>query len=92
MNPNQDLPKFSGFFNGDYTSLKFFENDFERIVIPAYPEIGSIKHKLLKLGARFASLSGSGSTVYGIFDEEASIKEAELFFRPSHQTFLAKPI
>ena len=91
LNPNENLPNFSGFFNGDYTSLKFFENDFERIVIPAYPEIGAIKHKLLEMGARFASLSGSGSTVYGIFDEDASIKEAELFFRPSHQTILAKP-
>ena len=91
LNPNKNLPNFSGFFNGDYSSLKFFENDFERIVIPAYPEIGAIKRKLLEMGARFASLSGSGSTVYGIFDEDASIKEAELFFRPSHQTILAKP-
>lgn len=85
------LPNFTSFFSGDNSSLKIFENDFERIVIPAYPEIGAIKQKLLELGARFASLSGSGSTVYGIFDEEASIKEAELFFRHSHQTILAMP-
>jgi 4-diphosphocytidyl-2-C-methyl-D-erythritol kinase len=61
-------------------------------VIPAYPEIGAIKQKLLELGARFASLSGSGSTVYGIFDEDAFAKEAELFFHPAHQTILANPI
>ena len=85
------LPNFTGFFSGDNSSLKIFENDFERIVIPAYPEIGAIKQKLLELGARFASLSGSGSTVYGIFDEDASAKEAELFFHPAYQTILANP-
>jgi 4-diphosphocytidyl-2-C-methyl-D-erythritol kinase len=85
------LPNFTSFFSGDNSSLEIFENDFERIVIPAYPEIGAIKQKLLELGARFASLSGSGSTVYGIFDEDASAKEAELFFHPAHQTILANP-
>ena len=91
LNSEELMPNFGGFFSGDYASLKIFENDFERIVIPAYPEIGAIKRKLLELGARFASLSGSGSTVYGIFDEDASAKEAELFFRPTHQTILANP-
>jgi len=91
LNSEELMPNFIGFFSGDYASLEIFENDFERIVIPAYPEIGAIKQKLLELGARFASLSGSGSTVYGIFDEDASAKEAELFFRPTHQTILANP-
>ncbi len=85
------LPNFVGFFSGDNSSLEIFENDFERIVIPAYPEIGAIKYKLLELGARFASLSGSGSTVFGIFDEDTSAKEAELFFHPTYQTTLANP-
>ena len=91
LNDQNKKAKFSSFFNGDYSSLQIFENDFEQIVIPAYPEIGAIKIKLLKLGARFASLSGSGSTVYGVFDDEASAKEAELLFNSSHQTFLANP-
>jgi len=91
LNQEIFLPKFVGYIGEDNASLEIFENDFERIVIPAYPEIGAIKQKMLELGARFASLSGSGSTVYGIFDEDASAKEAELFFRPSHQTILANP-
>lgn len=82
--------KFTGFFNGDFASLEFFENDFERIVIPAYPQVGDIKQKLLDSGARFASLSGSGSTVYGIFEDEDSAKEAETFF-PKHETILTRP-
>jgi 4-diphosphocytidyl-2-C-methyl-D-erythritol kinase len=46
---------------------RFFENDFERVIIPAYPQIGEIKAALQDAGALYAGLSGSGSTVYGIF-------------------------
>ena len=60
-------------------------------MIPAYPEVGLIKYKLIELGAKFASLSGSGSTVYGIFNDEASAKEAELFFQNSNMTILTEP-
>jgi len=91
LNNQNKNAKFSSFINEDYSSLQIFENDFERIVIPAYPEIGAIKLKLLEMGARFASLSGSGSTVYGVYDDEASAKEAELLFHTSHQTILANP-
>ena len=91
LNNQNKKAKFSSFINEDYSSLQIFENDFEQIVIPAYPEIGAIKSKLLNLGARFASLSGSGSTVYGVYDDEASAKEAELLFHTSHQTILANP-
>lgn len=43
-------------------------NDFETSVFPKYPEIAAIKDKLYDLGAVYASMSGSGSSVYGIFD------------------------
>jgi 4-diphosphocytidyl-2-C-methyl-D-erythritol kinase len=43
-------------------------NDFERTIFPEYPEIGQIKQKLYTQGAVYASMSGSGSSVYGIFD------------------------
>ena len=91
LNYGQNLSNFAGFLDEDFSSPKFFENDFERIVIPAYPEIGKIKKKILNFGASFASLSGSGSTVYGIFNDEAIAKDAELFFRNSHNTILSKP-
>ena len=42
-------------------------NDFEKPVTKHYPEIGNIIHQLYSHGAIYASLSGSGSTVYGIF-------------------------
>lgn len=42
-------------------------NDFEEPVIEAYPVIGELKKALYDAGALYASMSGSGSTVYGIF-------------------------
>ena len=86
------IPKFAVLMRKNFLTFKFFENDFEKIVIPAYPEIGAIKQKLLDSGAKFASLSGSGSTVYGVFDDEAKLNKAESFFHNSHLTILANPI
>ena len=49
------------------------QNDFERSVFERYPEISEIKEKLYAEGALFALMSGSGSTVYGIFRDAPEI-------------------
>lgn len=46
------------------------ENDFENGVFLNHPEISDIKNKLYDIGAKYASMSGSGSAVYGIFDKQ----------------------
>lgn len=45
-------------------------NDFEKPIFAQYPEIERIKQQMYALGAIYASMSGSGSTVFGIFEEE----------------------
>ena len=44
-------------------------NEFETVVFSQYPQLKSIKGNLLKLGARPALMSGSGSTIFGIFND-----------------------
>ena len=48
----------------------YVSNDFEKVVFGKYPEIKEIKEKMYKSGTIYASMSGSGSAVYGIFDKE----------------------
>lgn len=45
-------------------------NDFEIPAFEQYPELYSIKNKLYSLGAIYAQMSGSGSAIYGLFNEE----------------------
>jgi len=52
------------------------ENDFERVVFPQHPELRDIKRALERAGARYASLSGSGSTLYGLFRSQAMAAKA----------------
>ncbi|MDR3764059.1 MAG: 4-(cytidine 5'-diphospho)-2-C-methyl-D-erythritol kinase [Acidobacteriota bacterium] len=54
------------------------ENDFERVVFPQYPELRDVKRRLEREGADYASLSGSGSTMYGLFrTRECAVQAAE---------------
>lgn len=46
-------------------------NDFEATVFPKHPIIADIKKRLLDAGAYYASMSGSGSTVFGLFKHDA---------------------
>ena len=50
-------------------------NDFEKSVISRHPEIGEMLEELRNAGAEYVQMSGSGSAVFGIFNEEPSVRE-----------------
>ena len=50
-------------------------NDFEQSVFALHPEIGAIKQQFYDLGAVYAAMSGSGSSVFGLFRDEIKICE-----------------
>lgn len=55
-----------------------FANDFEKSIFPSHPEIARIKEQFYHGGALYASMTGSGSAVYGIFNNDIlaeSVKE-----------------
>jgi 4-diphosphocytidyl-2-C-methyl-D-erythritol kinase len=53
------------------------KNDFEKSVIGKYPLIGEVKQSLYEVGALYASMSGSGASVFGIFETLPSLKHLE---------------
>ncbi|GGF18893.1 4-(cytidine 5'-diphospho)-2-C-methyl-D-erythritol kinase [Echinicola rosea] len=50
-------------------------NDFEASIFPKHPQIAAIKEKLYEKGAFYAAMSGSGATVFGLFDTETALGE-----------------
>jgi 4-diphosphocytidyl-2-C-methyl-D-erythritol kinase len=52
------------------------KNDFEEVVFPEYPELLRGKCALESIGAKYASLSGSGSTLYGLFPSRSKALKA----------------
>ncbi len=55
-------------------------NDFEPVIFAHFPELEKIKHTLLDCGAKHAHLSGSGATVFGIFEEKKDAFLAQQHF------------
>ncbi len=71
--PNEDRPKLQ-----ELVALPVAEwrstitNDFEEAATRQHPELGTIKQQLYAAGASYASMTGSGSTFFGLFPEPES--------------------
>lgn len=70
-------------------------NVLESVTEDNYPVISSIKELMIQNGAISSLMSGSGPTVFGIYDNEEKINQAATFFKtnyPSYRTYVTKPI
>lgn len=63
------------------------KNDFETSIFPLHPELAEIKKELYRSGAAYASMSGSGSALYGLYPSETSALLSSGNFA-GHQTYL----
>lgn len=89
LQPDKSQPKFLPL--SEPMKWELFDNDFERVIHETYPEIREIKVKLQNSGALYAGLSGSGSTVFGVFDNLQKAKSILEQF-DQYQTFLSSPV
>ena len=89
LQPSKRLTKFSPLLKP--IKWELFDNDFERVIRKTYPEISIIKEKLQDAGALYAGLSGSGSTVFGVFNNHQKAEALLEKFSP-YQTILSSPV
>jgi len=72
--------------------IKLASNDFEKIVFDHFPDIKEVKEKMLNLGAKHSMMTGTGSTVWALFDDEEAANQTEQYFKcKNYFTFIQKP-
>ena len=67
------------------------QNDFEQSAFQTYPELSRIKGKLIEMGALFSLMSGTGSSIYGFFENEKKAIDALSSFPKNYQTSITAP-
>ena len=97
IKPNQTSESLKSFIGKNEINIndvmKIASNDFEKIVFEHFPEIKEIKEKMLYFGANYSMMTGTGSTVWAMFDDEEAAYQTELYFKcKNYFTFIQEPI
>lgn len=88
ITPNQPSTHIPDILQLPFTAWKdTLINDFEAPIFQAYPELENIKETLYQKGAVYAAMTGTGSTVYGIF-ETSIIPEISFDFPPNYFVYI----
>jgi 4-diphosphocytidyl-2-C-methyl-D-erythritol kinase len=78
--------------NDPATLRKKLRNEFEPVVFNAYPEVRQIKESLLSGGAALALMSGSGSSVFGLFADETTTRRMAGELSPRYDVSITSPL
>ena len=87
--------KFKGFKLKNLSVKNFrseFYNDFEDLVFKEFPNLSFLKEELYNQGAVFASLSGSGSALYGLYLSKSSAEKAKKILSHRFRCQLCRPV
>lgn len=77
INPFVKIRRLNDIIQGDIADWRItLINDFEKHIFLKYPEIGQIKQELYEQGAIYAAMSGSGSSVFGIYENEPKTNDS----------------
>lgn len=71
--------------------MSLLHNDFEPLILRTYEPVARVKQALYIAGADFAQLSGSGSSVFGLFQNETYAKDAARELGKHYQVFITPP-
>lgn len=83
---------YSSVLSGDLNGFKLY-NIFENAIFPSYNGAEQIKKQMLELGASHALMSGSGPSVYGIFNDKASAERArDVFIKSGVRAYYAHTV
>ncbi|HEK85505.1 MAG TPA: 4-(cytidine 5'-diphospho)-2-C-methyl-D-erythritol kinase [Candidatus Aminicenantes bacterium] len=76
----------------DYSFLQNLENDLELVAFKLYPQLAGIKQEIKQSGARLSLMSGSGSAVFGLFDDKSLAQKAAGRLGGQNRIFLGKTV
>ncbi|MSQ47261.1 MAG: 4-(cytidine 5'-diphospho)-2-C-methyl-D-erythritol kinase [Deltaproteobacteria bacterium] len=77
---------------GQWPPLSCLVNDLERAVVPTYPAVRDTKERLVQAGADGTLMSGSGSSVFGIFSRKERAEQAVVALQEHGKTFMVTPL
>jgi len=69
---------------------KYLKNDFENQVFLQYPELKIIKDKIFEYDAEYATMTGSGSSIIGIFDSKVKAERAKKFLKDKAKIYITR--
>lgn len=89
LTKEKEMNRLPEFFASIEDVCSIFSNDLETVTIPAFPVIAEIKQKLLRLGAVASMMSGSGPTVFGLFQDKVAAEKARSELAETTEWFVA---